>query len=189
MRALLLFALAGVLWGCVPQPQYIAPLRYAAMASSRRPASGDLGEGSGVRTDDPPRSEQPNMAIYYELLGNGVLSSLNFEVIIDTKITARFGALCLPTNQIACPWVAPLMIGYLYGDGPSKLELGIGALWVWNQPMRGYTVGQTATVAWRWQPKHAGLMWKAGWTPILAIGPAQNESALPWMGAAVGYTW
>ncbi len=188
MRALGLLAVAIALAGCMATPQYIAPVRYGARAVAGGEEARDP-DDSAARLADPPRSEQPNMAIYYELLGNGVLSSLNFEVIIDTKITARFGALCLPSNQIACPWVAPMMIGYLYGDGPSKLELGIGALWVWNQPMRGYTVGQTATVAWRWQPKHAGMMWKAGWTPILAIGPAQNESALPWMGVATGYTW
>jgi hypothetical protein len=183
MRGLLLIMIivATVLAGCMAQPQYIAPLNYA-------PANASPGQ---LRSsyDDLPRSEQPNMAIYYELLGNGVISSLNFEVIIDTKVTARFGGLCLPSNQLACPWVAPMMIGYLYGDGPSKLEIGVGALWVWNQLMHGYSAGQTATVAWRWQPKHAGMMWKAGWTPIIGIGPAQNETAWPWMGVATGYTW
>jgi hypothetical protein len=136
----------------------------------------------------PKPEDQPNQALYFELLGNGLLYSLNYEIIIDNKITARFGGMCFPGAQPTCP-VAPIMIGYLLGYGPNKLELGLGALWVYNQPMRGWTVGETATVAWRYQPQEHGWMWKIGWTPLLSVGPAQNEAAPVWLGVASGYTW
>lgn len=136
----------------------------------------------------PKPEDQPNQALYFELLGNGLLYSINYEILIDARITARFGGMCFPGAQPTCP-VAPIMIGYLLGYGPHKLELGLGALWVYNQPMRGWTVGETATVAWRYQPPEAGWMWKIGWTPLLSVGPAQNEAAPVWLGVASGYTW
>lgn len=137
----------------------------------------------------PPKPETlPTQAVYFELLGNGLLYTINYEVIIDGKVTARFGGMCFPGAQPTCP-VAPLMIGYLLGYGSNKLELGLGGLWIYNLPMRGWTVGQTATVAWRYQPEEEGFMWKIGWTPLLGVGPAQNESAPVWLGVASGYTW
>lgn len=131
----------------------------------------------------------PTDAVYFELFGNGVLFTLNYEKIIDGVVVARFGGLCLPSQTgPICP-IAPIMVGYLLGTGANKLELGFGAVWVWNEPMRGWTVGRTGTVAWRYQPWRSGFMWKMGWTPILALGPAENESAPVWLGIASGYTW
>lgn len=137
----------------------------------------------------PPKPEDlPTQAVYFELLGNGLLYTVNYEVIIDGKVTARFGGMCFPGAQPTCP-VAPMMIGYLLGYGANKLELGLGGVWIYNTPMRGWTVGQTATVAWRYQPEEEGFMWKIGWTPLLGVGPAQDESAPVWLGVASGYTW
>ena len=140
-----------------------------------------------VRRIDP--AEIPTNAAYAELFGNGVILTLNYERIIDGVVVARFGGLCLPAQRgPACP-IVPVMIGYLLGTGPNKIELGYGALWVFNQPMQGWTVGQTGTVAWRYQPWRSGFMWKLGWTPIIGVGPGQIESAPIWLGIASGYTW
>jgi len=143
------------------------------------------------RDAEPPIDEAtvPTNATYFELFGNGLLFTLNYERIIDGIVVARFGALCVPGADTACPFVAPVMVGWLLGRGAHKLELGFGALWIWNQPMRGWTVGQTGTVAWRYQPWRSGFMWKMGWTPILNVGPAENEAAPIWFGLATGYTW
>lgn len=133
--------------------------------------------------------EPPSNAVYGELFGNGILMTLNYEKIIDGKVFARFGAFCVPDESIACPFSAPVMIGYLLGPGANKLELAFGQLWIWNQPLRGWTIAQTATIAWRYQPLRPGMMWKVGWTPILGAGPGQNESAPIWLGVASGFAW
>lgn len=155
-----------------------------------------LAQGCGMLFNTRPsyesyddNAEPPSNAIYAELFGNGLLLTLNYEKIIDGKVFARFGGLCVPANSVPCPLAAPVMVGYLLGMGPNKLELALGQLWIWNTPMRGWTVAQTATVAWRYQPSRSGMMWKVGYTPILGAGPGQNESAPIWLGIASGYTW
>ena len=141
------------------------------------------------RADDTYEDETPTNAVYGELFGNGLLLTLNYEKIIDGKIFARFGAFCVPDKTVACPFTAPIMVGYFLGRGHNKLELGIGQLWIWNQPLQGWTIAQTATIGWRYQPSRPGMMWKVAWTPILGAGPGQNESAPIWLGVASGFTW
>lgn len=148
-----------------------------------------LGAMSADSATPADPAETPTQAAYLELLGNGLLVSANYEVIIDGLITARIGGWCYDGADMACPTVAPIMVGYLLGTGSHRIELGAGALVVWNRPLQGWSVGQTATVAWRYQPQRAGLMWKVGWTPIFALGPARNEEAPIWLGVASGYTW
>jgi hypothetical protein len=150
-----------------------------------------LAAGAPPQPDDAPDdpAQRPTQAAYVELLGNGLLISANYEIIIDGLLTARIGGWCFSGEGMACPTVAPIMVGYLLGTGAHRVELGAGAVVVWNRLLQGWSVGQTATVAWRYQPRRAGLMWKVGWTPILALGPARNEEAPIWLGVASGYTW
>jgi hypothetical protein len=134
----------------------------------------------------------PN-AVYLELAGNGLLYSLNYDRLLAPKIAARVGVMGLGAasdTSSAAVLAAPLMVSYLFGEGNSHFETGIGVMLAAGavDEVEGFedesfsgAVG-TATVGYRYRRPGGGFVFRAGVTPFF------NTSGIgPWIGLSFGY--
>jgi hypothetical protein len=154
----------------------------------------------------PPPSA-PN-AIFAEVLGNGLLYSLNYERLFPAwNVGLRAGASFLTYkissaagagNLVLASW--PLMVSYYFspwGSSPHKLELGLGAtvLYVaassdssgtkYSGSEEGLGVAASAVVGYRYWPAKRGITFGIGFTPLVRAG----AGFLPWGGASGGYAF
>lgn len=121
-------------------------------------------------------STSPN-SVYFELLGNGLLYSLNYDRMITESFGARVGmSYIAPVG--AAVFTFPIMVHYLVGSGNSKLELGFGACLV-SQPdnssfsfkgsdkdFAGSGALGTMIAGYRYQKADQGFVFRAGFTPF-----------------------
>ena len=138
----------------------------------------------------PVQEEAPEMArdaVYFELLGNGLLYSINYDHRFTDVVSVRAGMMVM--GLVA----SPVTVNALLGGGSHRLELGAGALLLAapgelaavDQEMEDLrAVTATATVGYRFQPTRGGFVFRAGFTPILVDG-----AGLPWFGMSAGYAF
>jgi len=127
-------------------------------------------------------------AIYVELLGQGLLYSVNYDYRFTPHfgVRAGFTSWSIPTFAVISVGELsltgfPITVNYLSGDGTSHLELGIGIV-----PMtftmqgqdiffgtqyegEGSTVLGTATLGYRAQPRDGGFVFRIGFTPLFNL--------------------
>lgn len=139
-------------------------------------------------------------AVYVELLGNGIVYSVNYDRLITPNVSARVGVSAATAEDgegdRATIITAPVTASYLWGRGNSKFETGIGVL-VASASLEdlgddldiGDDVGDTsvlgtATLGYRYQPADGGFVFRAGLTPIFT-----TDSFVPWFGVSFGYAF
>ena len=134
----------------------------------------------------------PN-SVYFELLGNGLMYSLNYDRMFSESFGGRAGiGYFSPENEAVITF--PIMLNYLYGSGNSKLELGGGITVISqsenisfqfkssNKEFGGSGVLATITIGYRYQKPEKGIVFRAGFTPFFGkIGFGLS------FGASVGY--
>ena len=140
-----------------------------------------------------PRFE-PN-SVYLEILGNGVLYSVNYDRRFTDHVGGRLGFMIFsaesednPNERISVALI-PVMVNFLVGTGSSRLELGIGPLFAaaaaeTEEPetISGAGLGGvTTTFGYRYQPTDGGFVFRVGLTPFYSDGPQL------WGGISVGY--
>ena len=119
----------------------------------------------------------PN-SLHLELLGNGLIYSLNYERMIVESFGARIGIGYLQVKEIdgddqASLTTVPVMVTYLLGSKSSKLELGVGICYInisadieeFLGVEESETLG-TATFGYRYQRSDGGLLFRIGVTPF-----------------------
>jgi hypothetical protein len=159
----------------------------AAPAGATRP-SGDLPAGN---------------AVFLELLGNGVLGSVNYERALGPRVTARVGVSNLSAFETGREPDAgafatgPVMMTYLAGSGNRRLEAGVGALLglgdlndseaIEVATLRARSVKgiPTMTLGYRHQRPGAGSVFRAGVTPLYS----RRDGLQPWLGVSYGYAF
>jgi hypothetical protein len=151
------------------------------------------------------RPEPAPNAIHLEVLGNGLLYSLNYERMFPRQnigLRAGFGFV---TYKISNAYGAgnltfaslPLVASYYLGTPHHKLQLGLGVTVLWvdaasdstNTKFEGSGTGlgvaATGVVGYRYLPTRDGLTFGAGFTPLAR----PEKGFLPWGGAFVGYAF
>ncbi len=130
-------------------------------------------------------------AAYVEVLGAGLLLSLNYDRRLDEQYGIRIGG--IPGSRSY--WV--FVQGYMLSSGTRShhLELGAGlGVMVWQLNLFGYTSDPSPivyvpfNVGYRLQPADGGFLFRIGFTPLLAFGRNQT-SVLPWGGLSIGWSW
>jgi len=131
---------------------------------------------------------QKSLTLYSEILGNGYdIASLNIDYRFDSREIGwgvRLGyALGGSADVIA-------MGNFLIGPNKHKLELGAGLMNFSSGIDDGLFVDNvnkgikpTANISYRYHAEN-GLMFKAGWTPILVSG---SSSLITWGGLGLGW--
>lgn len=140
-------------------------------------------------------------AVYIELLGNGVLYSMNYDRMVTDDISVRVGLMYLSVSASSGDASAkaslafiPVVGNYLLGKGDHKFELGLGALLVYASASSGTSddfvsgsgggVGGTAVIGYRYAPHDGGFVFRGGFTPVFGQG-----GFLPWFGLSLGYAF
>ncbi len=141
--------------------------------------------------DDTSFAPADRHAVYVELIGNGLLYSLNYEYRFNEQWNARVGASLVPVDTRTPPTtpdefiayvdqdldpavLMPLLINRLFGSGRHQLEIGAGALLVFapeNQTLESdFLIGGrmlvTGVVGYRYQHER-GFLFRAGLTPAV----------------------
>ncbi len=128
---------------------------------------------------------------YVELLGNGLVYSVNYERFVGNDVAFRLGAGYISANDsgfYGSLFALPVTASYLgVRSGNHALELGGGAV------VASYSGGKvkvidsdtgvagTAIVGYRYAPTSGGFTFRVAFTPVFGAG-----GFLPWGGAAVG---
>lgn len=153
------------------------------------------------------RRRAPN-AIFGEVLGNGLVYSINYERLFfpwndasPWNLGIRGGASYLAYKvsnatgsgvlQLA---TFPVVLSWYVGLPHHKLQLGIGATLIYvsastdatgtryQGSTEGFGVAATAVVGYRYMPEHTGFTFAVGFTPLLRTA----KGFLPWGGASAG---
>lgn len=152
-----------------------------------------------VQAGEPDTSYSRN-AIYVEGLGAGVLYSVNYDRRITPDFSVRVGfsswsigtLLVLGSGELSYTSF-PVTASYLYGNGASHLELGLGLVPGYVSITGGgiffgkdvtKTAGTllgTAIVGYRLQPNDGGIFFRIGFTPLFTFRKFQ-----PWGGLSIG---
>lgn len=146
------------------------------------------------------RSDFARSAIYVEVLGQGILYSVNYDHRISQHFSLRAGY-----SHWSMPFVFidkltftgfPIMLNYLTGEGTGHLELGIGLMpttvslhgreWFFGtqQEASGSIVLGTATIGYRSQSQDGGFVFRIGVTPIFTF-----KEVLPSGGISLGFAF
>lgn len=159
--------------------------------------TGSLLAGSPAKGQTSNDSLKRN-AVYIELLGQGVLYSVNYDYRISDNIAFRAGFTFWGINFFDKNTLTgfPIMVNYLSGKNKGHLEAGIGFM-----PLMMVTEGNAGWFSWeeeqkkdselevigninlgyRYQPRTGGFVFRINFTPL--IGP----TVIPWAGMSFGY--
>lgn len=145
--------------------------------------------------------ERRGSGLYFEILGNGVAYSANYETRFlnqNRGIGGRIGIAYTKFDEEGHTTI-PVMINYLLGkpEGKHFLELGAGVTILDNQGLRvgindedvffeGNVYG-TFSVMYRRHPPFGGFLFKIGWTPM--VGQFSDREFLGWVGIGLGYAF
>jgi hypothetical protein len=179
----------------------VATMVLASVSNAQ--TSGSVGTPRGTTTTQ----DAPN-AFYLELLGNGVAWSINYDRFLAPDFGFRvgfgyFGIGAAPIGQNQENVISesltsvPATLNYFIGShdnrgrlGSSKLELGIGIVYVHvTESFFGIngaasTIGETATVGYRYQASDGGFVFRIGFTPIYVV-----STLIPTGGLSLGYAF
>ncbi len=134
--------------------------------------------------------EESKNAVYIELLGNGVIYSLNYDRIIATvaekhHLGVRVGFTLLPvdTLEIRYPLIFPVTANYLFGPREHKLEVGLGVAPKLQFDPEYDVSGRlsfAASLAYRYVGYENDFHFRIGFTPVFFDG------FKPWLGLSLG---
>jgi hypothetical protein len=142
-------------------------------------------------------------AFFAEVLGNGLVYSINYErIFAPYDLGLRVGASFLTTKistdvgsgnlTIA---TFPIVLDYYFGWEHHKVQLGLGATLLYLSAATdstgtrfgglGFGMAGTAVVGYRYFPRTTGFTFAVGFTPLVRA----NHPFLPWGGASAGYVF
>ncbi|HEU0053131.1 MAG TPA: hypothetical protein VFQ39_08130 [Longimicrobium sp.] len=150
-----------------------------------------------------PAAVTARNAVYVELLGNGVLYSVNYDRRLTDNVAGRVGVSFLTVEEDdgdrGTLAMAPIVASYLFGEGNSHFEAGLGVLlasasvsdvgddegedWFDLSGSASGVLG-TGVLGYRYQRPDGGFVFRAGLTPIF-----DTEDFIPWFGVSFGYAF
>lgn len=143
--------------------------------------------------------------VYLELLGSGLLYSVNYERMLSDDLSVRAGfsywSMSLSASNASDRASAkvevvtvPLLFNYFVGGRDHKLELGAGAVAMYASASassgssrisgEGVGIAGAGVVGYRYSPADGGFVFRAGFTPLVGKG-----GVLPWGGVSLGGTF
>ncbi len=159
----------------------------------------------------PPQAEEPrdehvpSNALFFEVLGTGLLYSINYQRMLDRIPLGLRAGVSFITYKVSNAQgsgnlllaTLPLLVTYYVGPPRHKLELGLGATLIYfsassdatgtkfEGPGTGLGIAASGVIGYRYVPETRGVTFGAGFTPLLR----SPKGFLPWGGASVGYAF
>jgi len=142
--------------------------------------------------------------IYFELLGNGLVYSLNYDRMVTDNISVRagYGGLTVSNSTVSSGVIVtedikitliPVLANYLRGEGNHKLEIGGGIVLVsldytGNVADVDFSLAAdgaipTGNLGYRYQKSEGGFFFKASLCPFFA------ETMVTSVGLGFGYSF
>lgn len=123
------------------------------------------------------------LSVYFELLGLGLLYSLNVDLVVGDVVALRAGYSSF--EFFGSVTLIPVTVSYLgYGSDDQRYEVGVGAILTpdgFDDQFAG-----TAVVGYRYQSITGGLIFRAG---LSAIWLPENGAPIPWPYISAGATF
>jgi hypothetical protein len=147
-----------------------------------------------------PADRLARNSIYVELLGSGILYSINYDRRFTDRVSGRAGAMLIGAKseegeQVSVALV-PVMANYLAGHGSHRLEVGAGPVFAYAgarldvdqfegfEDLSAFGLFGGATLGYRYQPLRGGFTFRVGFTPLFASG-----AVAPTGGISFGYAF
>lgn len=157
-----------------------------------------------VERRDAPDGGPAHRVVFAEVLGNGLLYSVNYERLFERwNIGLRAGASFFTYGVSSYGRSGnltivsfPLMASYYFGWEKHKIQVGLGTTILHTQvatdsrgiayegERAGTAVAPTAAIGYRYLPRRSGVSFGIGFTPLL-----RASKFLPWGGATLGYAF
>jgi hypothetical protein len=144
-------------------------------------------------------------AVYFELGGNAIAYSVNYERRLNDTWSGRAGFMIVSASGVDVDTgdevdvsvaIIPLMANALVGRGTHRLELGIGPLFAIgggeiedaelgevDEFSAAGLAGVTSTFGYRRQPRDGGFVFRA------SLNPFYSERVQLWAGLSVGWAF
>ena len=137
-------------------------------------------------TENTAPSERAQNTLHVELLGAGMLYSVNYDRHVFGRWHLRGGYSALKGDFLFGGWVhlVPVQLTYV-SDTEGALELGAGGTLLFGDTRT--PVVATFTVGYRYQPRDQGHMYRVGFTPL--VGYDDGFRAAPSIGFSWGYAF
>lgn len=124
----------------------------------------------------------PKNSIFFELLGNGGLYSINYERSLSATLIGRIGFSTFLTFDILSSEpgdriiTIPALISYLSGHKNSHFEIGGGILFGNINENNGSNIifDLTTFIGYRYQEPRKGILFRIGLTPFLSLDNKAN---------------
>lgn len=121
-------------------------------------------------------------SIFFEILGNGGLYSINYERSLNANLYGRIGF----STFLSVDFVGgktggrittiPVLITYFSGKKKSHFELGGGILFGKDNAdqVSGTIIDLTSFIGYRYQAPEKGILFRVGLTPFLSLNNKTN---------------
>jgi hypothetical protein len=146
----------------------------------------------------PAFPQQSRNALYFELGGNAVVPSINYERRVNESWYGRAGLSVVQSESgglKATTYIIPVTASWVsHRDSNHHLEVGGGVTLAAGDRQDLYgdvgsdskfsTLLATGIVGYRYQKPRGGFQFRAAFTPVAGSG-----FAAPWLGVSFGYAW
>jgi hypothetical protein len=135
---------------------------------------------TAVGTARPDVITAPN-ALYVEILGSGIIPSINYDRMLTNNFAGRIGLGYLPLGSVinsngnslsASITTIPATISWFpFGATSSKLEIGAGIVYAsivakeFDKADEGSALGYTEILGYRFEPPNGGFVLRVAITP------------------------
>jgi hypothetical protein len=149
-----------------------------------------------------PAEHTANDTVYLELLGPGLLGSIDYERLFDElAVRIGFGAIVVPEDPGSSLHLSvPMTLSYLgTRSGQHSFEVGVGAAIIasscnapnpcvfWPEPV---TVAPVLLAGYRYQPSDGGFAFRAGFSPTFLFNDMpRSPTVLPLPYLSLGYAF
>ncbi|MCU0424514.1 MAG: hypothetical protein MUF71_02690 [Candidatus Kapabacteria bacterium] len=125
--------------------------------------------------------------IFAELLGNGIVYSVNYEWALDSLYSCRIGFMALPLYL----YFLPITASYFIGQGEHRFEIGGGGVPATVGTLKGEITPAfflALRIGYRYQPLRGGFNFAATFTPFWDVGSNfWLPRVSPWGGISLGW--
>jgi hypothetical protein len=131
----------------------------------------------------------PN-AIYVELLGSGLIYSINYDRLFTDYFGARIGIGYLPDGSLSLTTIPITASFFPFGASSSKLEIGAGVVQASlgstkvGKTTGGTYLGYVGILGYRFEPRDGGFLFRFAFTPFILNGHFQ-----PYLGISAGFAF